>query len=391
MSRRRSPSQAKSTFQAAVAEPNHDPAWNDSRWRSRLRRRLLDWYEEHARTMPWRSDPTPYHVWVSEIMCQQTQVATVIPYFQRFVAAYPDVATLAAADEQQLMRLWEGLGYYRRARSLHAAAKQIVDRHDGVFPDNFDDVLALPGIGRYTAGAILSISGDARLPILEGNTQRVFSRWLNLQSPPTEKLANALLWQFAETMLPPRGSGTFNQAAMELGALVCAPKKPRCDDCPVRSYCASHRENTQDQVPGKVTKTQYVERTEFAFVIQDHHQHLLLRRLPEGGRWAGLWDFPRTAEIDVESVNSAGAWLSESLGRNVDILPRVTTFKHAVTKYRITLHVHHAILRGRNQALPKDWQFFGDDQLDALPLNVTGRKIADHLQSDRQSLFALDI
>jgi len=150
--------------------------WHDPRWRGRVRRRLLGWFATQARSLPWRDHPTPYHVWVSEIMLQQTQVATVIDYYHRFLAAFPTVVDLAAAPEERLMRLWEGLGYYRRARSMHAAAKLIVERHDGVFPTTFDQVLALPGIGRYTAGAILSISADRRYPVLEGNTQRVYSR-----------------------------------------------------------------------------------------------------------------------------------------------------------------------------------------------------------------------
>ena len=185
----------------AKNELPHDTVWLDSNWRSRLRRKLLDWFDQHARVLPWRSNPTPYRVWVSEIMLQQTQVATVLPYFDRFLQSFPSVSALASADEATLLSHWEGLGYYRRARSMHAAARQIVDKHDGVFPDRYEDVLALPGVGRYTAGAVLSISGNQKLPILEGNTQRVFSRWIALRGSIGESETTKFLWDFAQTML----------------------------------------------------------------------------------------------------------------------------------------------------------------------------------------------
>ena len=204
--------------------PLHDDVWQQAGWRSRVRRSLLAWFARHARDLPWRRQPTPYRVWVSEVMLQQTQVATVLPYYDRFMGSFPTVSDLAAADEQVLLSHWEGLGYYRRARSLHAAAKLIVADHGGEFPLQFDEVLALPGIGRYTAGAILSISDGQKQPILEGNTQRVFSRWIALRGTPTETANNRLLWQVAEKMLPRKDVGSFNQAAMELGALICTPK-----------------------------------------------------------------------------------------------------------------------------------------------------------------------
>ena len=174
-------------------------------------------------------------------MLQQTQVATVLPYYAKFMKSFPTVQYLAAADEQVLLSHWEGLGYYRRARSLHAAAKIIVADHGGEFPLQFEDVLALPGVGRYTAGAILSISNGQKQPILEGNTQRVFSRWIALRGTPADTANNRLLWQVAEKMLPRKDAGTFNQAAMELGALVCAPKTPACHECPVASVCCAHQ------------------------------------------------------------------------------------------------------------------------------------------------------
>jgi A/G-specific adenine glycosylase len=371
--------------------PPHDDSWKNSQWRSRVRRRLLDWFFKHAREMPWRADPTPYRVWVSEIMLQQTQVATVIPYFQRFLIAFPTIDDLAQADPQRLMSHWEGLGYYRRAKSLQAAAQVIAADHNGVFPETFDEVIALPGIGRYTAGAILSISRGARLPVLEGNTQRVFSRWAAIRGSTTDAATTRLLWEIAAAMLPRRGAGDFNQAAMELGALICTPKSPKCEFCPVRSRCRAHADGLQEEIPGKVTRIQYERRTEFALVIQESSKrtsNFLVRPLPEGGRWAGLWDFPRTTRESLDSVDCAAAELADQLGVPISAGLRLETFKHAVTKYRISLHVHEASLV-RSLQSKGPWRFVSLDEMSKLPMSVTGRQIADLLRSDRQEKLPL--
>ncbi len=313
-------------------------------------------------------------------MLQQTQVATVLPYFERFLTKLPDVESLAAVDEVELMRLWEGLGYYRRARSMHAAAKQIVTKHAGEFPTSFEDVLALPGVGRYTAGAILSISGDQRLPILEGNTQRVFSRLVGLRETPTTPAATRLLWKFAESMLPKTGSGIFNQAAMELGALVCTPRSPSCGECPLRSRCAAARLGLQSEIPGKLSKTIYEDRTEFMLVIANGDgDKFLVREIPDGRRWSGLWDFPRTAEQSFTRLDETADWFAKSEGIHATSGARLATLKHAVTRYRITLHAHFAKLVGKSTQPPKGWRFVDSKELKKLPMNVTGRKIVELL------------
>jgi len=378
--------------------------WLDSKWRSRLRKRLLDWYEQNARELPWRSVSTPYRVWVSEIMCQQTQIATVLPYFNRFLKRYPTISKLAQADESELMRMWEGLGYYRRARSLHAAAKQIVSDHNGKFPDSFDDVLALPGIGRYTAGAILSISRNQRVPILEGNTHRVFSRWIGLRQSPTEKASQAMLWEFAERMLPrttarkDRGPAAFNQAAMELGALICTPRSPACDVCPVASVCAANRLDLQESIPGKISKVTYEARTEYALLIRDPSSHetvdresvrWLVRTIPGGGRLEGMWDFPRGGPPEAEKLSELEDWLSKQLGGRLEAGVRLSTIKHAITKYRITLHVHEAVWRPRSRRPPPEpWKWVAVSELDGLPMSVTGRKMLRLTQQANPSLFS---
>ncbi len=325
-------------------------------------------------------------------MLQQTQVATVIPYYLRFVTAFPTIKSLAAADEQTLLAHWEGLGYYRRARSLHAAAKQIVNKHDGEFPTAFDDVIALPGVGRYTAGAVLSISRDARHPILEGNTQRVFSRWVAMRGAATDSAATKLLWQIAESMLPRKNSGAFNQAAMELGAMICVPGKPSCDRCPVARECRAHAAGLEAEIPGKVSKMVYQDRIEYALVIANRRvrsQTYLMRPLPEGARWAGLWDFPRTTEDSLESLSQAEHQLSKDLGVDVSAGMRLKTIRHAVTKYRITLHVHVAELTDPTSRPRKPWRYVSTDEMASLPMSVSGRKIAGMIARESQARLPL--
>ncbi len=375
---------AKTNPNVAPATLQHDAVWQDAAWRQSLRRRLLRWFDRHARDLPWRRDPTPYRVWVSEIMLQQTQVATVIPYYERFLNSFPDVRSLAEADEQALLSHWEGLGYYRRARSLHAAAKKIVAEFDGRFPDSVDDVLNLPGIGRYTAGAILSISRQQSLPILEGNTQRIFSRWVAMRGmEPSEKTANRLLWEIATQMVPRKRPGDFNQAAMELGALICTPSQPDCDGCPVVQLCAAKARGLQQAIPEKRTKTKVEDRTEFALVISratgSQQPHYLLRQIPDGGRWAGLWDFPRSTQESTRSVQDAADWLSREVGAKVLAGRRLTTIKHAVTRYRISLHVHEAELDHGDGSNLTPWCYCSPEEMRDLPMSVTGRRIADLL------------
>lgn len=361
--------------------------WEDRAWRDRVRRKLLRWFDTNARKLPWRDDPQPYHVWVSEVMLQQTQVATVIDYYHRFLAAFPTIESLAQADEGRLMRLWEGLGYYRRARALQGAAQRVVQSHGGLFPQRFEEVLALPGIGRYTAGAILSISGDQRLPVLEGNTVRVYSRWVGLREDVTSTSAQRTLWQVAEAMLPARsGSGRFNQAAMELGALICKPRDPDCDACPVRDHCRARELGLQGEIPGKVKRIEYQSRDEYAFVVPVVRGGVLMVQIPKGERWAGLWDVPRWTDGGTGGVESAAKGLSRRFG--IDLRPTSLRMriKHAVTRYRINLEVHNAepiaaadVDLGAGDDGAGTLRIVPLDRLADLPLSTTGRKIARDL------------
>lgn len=310
-------------------------------------------------------------------MLQQTQVATVIPYFQRFLAAFPTLIQLADAPESEVLRLWEGLGYYRRARQLHRAAQLIRDEHGGVFPTTWDEVRALPGIGRYTAGAILSISTDARLPILEANTVRLFSRLLAFAGDPTSRTGQELLWKFAEEILPRQEVGEFNQALMELGSLVCTPREPRCALCPVMARCPTFASGQQSVIPAPKKKKQY-ESVEDACVVVWRGAKVLLRCCLPGERWAGLWDFPRFTLTTGQPATPSPDTLREEVRRlcGVEIVPGdlCATLKHGVTRFRITLRCYHAQWRrGRLEAANHQWVLPGE--LDALPLTKTARQL----------------
>ncbi|MEX2093864.1 MAG: A/G-specific adenine glycosylase, partial [Pirellulales bacterium] len=312
--------------------------------KQRLLRRLLAWYADTARDLPWRKSRDPYRVWVSEIMLQQTQVATVCDYFQRFIAAMPDVHALAAADERQVLRLWEGLGYYRRARQLHTAAKKVVAEHGGRFPQDVDLLQDLPGIGRYTAGAIASIAFDQRAAILEANTIRLLSRLIAYRDDPLNAAGQRVLWQTAADILPQKNVARFNQALMELGSLVCTPAEPRCEDCPLANVCAAHAAELQHEIPRPKAKQQYTDLREAAVVIR-RNGRVLMRECGEGERWAGLWDFPRFA-VEAEGPPFADdeivSKVREQTGVTCSPGPLVKTIKHGVTRYRITLDCFNA-------------------------------------------------
>lgn len=367
--------------------------WPDSRWRASFRRRLLRWFDRHQRELPWRGVSDAYRVWVSEIMLQQTQVATVIPYYERFLARFPTVVELAEADEPDVLRLWEGLGYYRRARQLHAAAKQVVAEHAGCFPTEFDDVLALPGVGRYTAGAILSIARDQRHPIVEANTIRLYSRLLALRDDVSSSQSQATFWRFAAELLPRTRCGDFNQALMELGAEICKPRSPRCEQCPVRTQCPTREQNAQDEIPAPKKKPKFEDRREAAVVIR-RGSLVLLRVCGGDERWAGLSDFPRFEIPDTKGALAAAVrdGVRRLTGLQVEPGPELLTLKHGVTRFRITLQCFAAdwIECLENKAALEDpqrrlrWVDLAD--LPTAPLNTTGRKLADHLRSQaRQS------
>ncbi len=302
-----------------------------------MARQLQGWFRRHQRDLPWRRDRNPYRIWVSEVMLQQTQVATVIPYFERFLQAFPTIAALAAADEQEVLRLWEGLGYYRRARDLHRTARMLVAEHAGRFPNDPAQLRGLPGLGRYTANAVLSQAFDRRLPILEANSQRVLSRLFGRADDPRQGPARAWLWQAAEELLPARGAGEFNQALMELGALVCTPTAPRCGYCPLAARCVARQKGLQEVIPAR-TPPPAATRVQEAAVVVRRGDRVLLAQRPAEGRWAGLWEFPHGPLEEGEAHDAAARRLGPALtGLQIEVGPEILTVRHGITRYQVTL------------------------------------------------------
>lgn len=356
--------------------------WSTAELR-KLRSKAVAWYVQHGRELPWRATSDPYAIWVSEIMLQQTQVATVIPFFLRFLARFPSVAILANSTLDEVYQHWAGLGYYRRARQLHQAANAIVQEHDGLFPKDFSKVLALPGIGRYTAGAILSFSSDQRLPIVEANTQRLYARLLHLSAETTSKESQVQLWSFAEQVLPKQsGSGQTNQALMEIGSQICLPKNPLCAICPLQSLCPTFSSGRHATIPAPKKPKEFTDLEEAALVIRDRRGRILMRRCAADERWAGLWDFPRfdiTGYSGCSSVRKRLAELfQERFGRPVLIGKELHTLKHAVTRYRITLNSFEAQIEDGhrtqwNSAIEIEWA--DQDPLAELALSSSGKKL----------------
>jgi A/G-specific adenine glycosylase len=328
----------------------------NSDWVAGVRERLLVWYGEAGRDLPWRASRDAYRILVSEMMLVQTTVTAVVPFFERFIRQFPDVAALAAADPADVVKAWEGLGYYRRARQLHAAAQMIVRDHAGVIPGDPAAVRALPGVGRYIAGAILSFAMNRAEPILEANSQRVLSRLLAVREDIKVASTRERLWQAAARLVPPENAGAFNQALMDLGALVCSPREPACLVCPLSRLCQARQLGLQDQLPATVPKPRPLAVTEAAVVLVRDRRALILERGP-GGLWERFWEFPT---VHLEGVNPAGRSpgppgdLQEAVKRVTGITARIgpplKTIGYSVTKHRVKLIVHLATAQAGDAA-----------------------------------------
>lgn len=317
-----------------------------------LRRSLLMWYGQQGRDLPWRNTRDPYAIWVSEIMLQQTQVVTVIPYYHRWLATLPTVVHLAAADQQQVLKLWQGLGYYARARNLHRAAQVIAEQRGGAFPVVVEQVMQLPGIGRTTAGGILSAAYNQPQPILDGNVKRVLARLIAL--PQSPKRAETFLWQLSEQILDTRQPRDFNQALMDLGATVCTPKNPSCPVCPWSNYCQAQRLNLQSHLPMREASAPLPHKQIGVAVIwnQQRDQILIDQRRQEG-LLGGLWEFPGGKIEPGETVRACiEREIREELGIEIEVGDRLITLDHTYTHFKVTLIVHHCLhLQGQAQPL----------------------------------------
>lgn len=290
--------------------------------------RLIRWQKQYGRhDLPWQG-ANPYHVWLSEIMLQQTQVATVIPYYQHFVASFPTIAALAAATEEQVLAHWSGLGYYARGRNLHRAAQIIVEKHHGEFPREFEQILELPGIGRSTAAAICALAFHERRAILDGNVKRVLARYCGISGSPSEKAVEAQLWQQAEALLPQRDIASYIQAQMDLGATLCTRSKPKCGVCPVSSECVAFQCGRVSELPTPRPRKAVPERHS-TFLLLMHGNDILLEKRPGSGIWGGLWCPPQFDDEDA-----ARKWFVQN-GMTASDGERLATFTHTFTHFKL--------------------------------------------------------
>lgn len=269
--------------------------------------KLLAWYDQHGRKdLPWQHAINPYRVWVSEIMLQQTQVKTVIPYYQKFMASFPDIQSLANAKQDAVLKHWSGLGYYARARNMHKAARMVCDDFAGIFPKDLKQMQSLPGIGRSTAAAILSISGNQKQAILDGNVKRVISRVFMIEGWSGRSETLKKMWSLVEELVPDQRNADYTQAIMDLGATVCTRSKPQCENCPFQSDCLAYQQNVIEHFPAKKPKKKLPERYAVMLIIQDHHKAVFMQKRPPVGIWGSLWCFP---QFDDEML--AQEWLCE--------------------------------------------------------------------------------
>jgi A/G-specific adenine glycosylase len=345
---------------------------------------LLAWYRVHQRDLPWRRlQDDPYAVWVSEIMLQQTQVATVIPFYERWMARFPTLQALASAPLEEVLRYWEGLGYYARARNLHHAAQSVIEKHGGRVPSDPQDLAVLPGIGRYTMGAIRSLAYRQPAPIVDANVMRVLSRVFAIEGDPKSTPVQARLWYLAEQLIPPGEARDFNQALMELGALVCTPSDPACEHCPLLPVC--HAGNSPDPTawpqipPGKST----VRVTHSSAILRRENCFLLIQRPPHG-LWGGLWEFPRrVCNAGEDPVTCASRAAAEIVGVKATAWEKVGTVKHTVTHHTIALHGFMADIVAGNPQAPdcSAVRWVTLDGFAELPLSAPQRLMAEQLRS----------
>lgn len=342
---------------------------------------LLDWYARNARHLPWRNSSDAYAVWISEIMLQQTRVETVVPYFERWMKRFPMMRHLASASEQEVLTLWEGLGYYSRARNLHKTARMVIEQHAGELPQDLPALQKLPGIGRYTATAIASMAFGQDAATLDGNLKRIFARLYDFDQPVDTPAAEKCLWMWVEVQLPVGRAGEYNQALMDLGAMICLPRKPRCPICPLTGFCLSRQRGTQALRPVKRPKREIPHLSVTAAVLSREGKYLLAKR-PAKGLLGSLWEFPGGKVEPGESLPQAlQREIYEELGASVDVGGEIGVFKHAYTHFRITLHAFICSLRA-GEPRPLEAQeiaWISPEDMDKYPMGKVDRLIARRL------------
>jgi A/G-specific adenine glycosylase len=346
-----------------------------------IRKKLMNWYRDHHRDLPWRRTSDPYRIWVSEVMLQQTQVTTVLPYYQDFLNRFPRIDVLAGSDLQDVLKAWEGLGYYARARNLHQAAAIIISEHNGKLPQAWDDFRALPGVGDYIAAAVLSIAFDKPYAVVDGNVKRVLSRLFVMPAPVNRPSSQKVYQQTASGLLDTRQSGTFNQAIMELGAIVCKPRNPICTNCPVKSGCQAFQTDRLAEFPRKIKRRATPEYRIAVGVVLKSGRVLITRRHPEG-LLGGLWEFPGGKIMHRETAAAACVReIKEEVNLEVRVDSHLCQVKHAYTHFKIRMEVFCcAYVSGRVRLNgPVDHRWIRLDQLQNYPIPKANHKFLSKL------------
>jgi A/G-specific adenine glycosylase len=353
-----------------------------------IRSRLLAWYRHNRRDLPWRNETSPYRIWISEVMLQQTQVATVIPYYHRFLERFPTLAALAAASPDEVLKAWEGLGYYARARNLHRAAVEIVERRSGRFPTTYAELRTLPGFGDYTAGAVASIAFGEAVPAVDGNVKRVLARLFAAREEVGRGSATRQLREIAAALVDPDSPGDWTQALIELGATVCIPQTPKCLLCPLNDLCQARLQRLERELPVKPVKKILPHYDVTAAVIREQGKILIAQRPPEG-MLGSLWEFPGGKVENGETLAEAlRREIREELGLEIAVGEPIVAVKHSYTHFKITLYAFACrLIAGRPQALGvADWRWVRPDELDTFAFPRTDRKIIAALHDNDSDL-----
>lgn len=347
---------------------------------ARFSEALLGWYGHAGRVLPWRNTRDPYRIWLAEIMLQQTTVAAVIDYFQRFTERWPTLEALAAATTEEVVEQWAGLGYYSRARNLHATAQRVVNDYAGDFPQNVAELQELPGIGRSTAGAVSALAFDRCAPILDGNVRRVLCRLLALQQPPRSSASEKLLWSWSEQLTPDRHVHDYTQAIMDLGATLCTPRSPRCDECPVVELCQAYELDLVDQLPLKQKSKKIPLRREIALLLEENGR-ILVRRRALNGFLGGLWEFPGCGLDEAEQPQQKLVWLAAELGTDfntADEFEAIAEIEHVYSHFRLQVSAYR--LKTKNSAVAEsDGRWLPRKELINLALHGAHKKIIPHI------------
>ena len=347
-----------------------------------LANKLLEWYRTNRRSFPWREDPQPYAVWVAEIMAQQTRLETMLPYYQHWMERFPTVGELAAAGQQEVLAVWEGMGYYNRARNLHKAARVVVDEYRGKLPETAAELKRLPGIGRYTAGAIASIAFGADEAVVDGNVKRVLGRLFAFPEAVNTPAGEKRVWAAAQELLPAGRAGDFNQALMDLGAMVCLPRQPRCKACPLLEACRAYRTGQQEDFPVKHKRAKIPHHTVTAAVLRRDGQVLIAQR-SQDTLLGGMWEFPGGKQEAGESLKSClKREIKEELGVKIEVGEQIDVYRHAYTHFKVTLHAFESrLLDGElrlNDHQAVEWVNL--EALDDYPMGKIDRQISQRLQ-----------